>query len=256
MKSFLAFMGALAFACAFTCCSNDDDDDDDDEKPSSENPSDQEKGDADKDSAFVEKEFTVSLYSNPDTKYQWYWVNKNGAAFDSVSHSYKPSFVDVNGNEITNNGGTETWTFKTKAKGADSLMFCYKRPDQTIKPVKHKVPLTHGVILITPYGEELETIDTFVCHEGDSFFIVPFSENTSSDGCYWSWDNQEDAAAELVITDYVPGGGFDENGNPIPTIGFGNYCIYTFKKKASGADSLIFHRRSSTEIKDSMIIHF
>lgn len=71
------------------------------------------------------KEFQVTMKANPTTGYLWRWANKGVAAADSVSHSFK---VDEGGKPMCGRGGTDTWTFKAKEEGADSVVFFYVRP--------------------------------------------------------------------------------------------------------------------------------
>ncbi len=71
------------------------------------------------------KKFTLSMKSNPSTGYRWVWANKAEAAADSVSYEF---VADENKSKMMGAGGTDTWTFKAKAEGADSLVFLYVRP--------------------------------------------------------------------------------------------------------------------------------
>lgn len=66
------------------------------------------------------KNFIVNMKSNPTTGHRWIWANKAEAAADSVSFSYK---ADENKKPMFGAGGTDTWTFKAKDSGADSLVF-------------------------------------------------------------------------------------------------------------------------------------
>jgi len=118
MKSIFAFMGALAFACSFTCCSDDDD---------SEEPAPEVYDDLSGDIKTVKQTITVTMESNSSTGYQWIWMNKKDAAADSVSYYYKPLAFANDSMVRDGSGGTDVWTFKPKTEGADSLVF-YVRP--------------------------------------------------------------------------------------------------------------------------------
>ena len=237
MKSILAFMVALAFACSFTCCSNDDDDE------SSSNGSNIQLSNQNVND-FVEKEFTVLMFANPgSTGYDWVWANKAEAAADSVGFIFDENVVplDTTAEGVSHSiamGGIETWTFKTKETGVDSLVFYYVRS----------------------FEKNVAPIDTFVFYFGDNIINVSMFANPGSTGYDWIWANKDDAAADSVTFSFNPCTAPDVDGDQSILVGGGGFETWTFRKKSEGADSLVFYYLRSWEKNvapiDTLVCHF
>jgi len=63
--------------------------------------------------------FRIDFVSNPSTGYTWKWTNKQAITIvDSIDFSFTPKYPDRCGSP-----GIETWKFKGKKRGTESLEF-------------------------------------------------------------------------------------------------------------------------------------
>jgi inhibitor of cysteine peptidase len=66
---------------------------------------------------------TISLPSNPSTGYAWAWENRGKVTtIDSSGWSFRSDRPGMPGS-----GGCETWIFRAKARGTDTLRMVYRR---------------------------------------------------------------------------------------------------------------------------------
>jgi len=69
------------------------------------------------------EKLSFCLPSNPSTGYAWAWENRGKVTtIDSSSWSFRSDRPGMPGS-----GGCETWIFRAKARGTDSLRMVYRR---------------------------------------------------------------------------------------------------------------------------------
>ena len=67
--------------------------------------------------------FQIDFVSKPSTGYTWKWTNKQSITIvDSIDFGFTPFYPERCGS-----AGIETWKFKGKKKGTESLEFKYNR---------------------------------------------------------------------------------------------------------------------------------
>lgn len=74
---------------------------------------------------FINKEFTISLNSNPSTGYSWQWVNNTTTAVGKVVGE---EFVASNNSNLVGSAGVQKFKFKAIKRGRQVFMFHYIRP--------------------------------------------------------------------------------------------------------------------------------
>lgn len=66
----------------------------------------------------------LSYRTNPSTGYMWEWVNNNNEHIDSIENNF---ISDDNPQNYDGVGGVDTWIFKAKKVGIDSIVMIHHR---------------------------------------------------------------------------------------------------------------------------------
>jgi len=82
----------------------------------------------------VNKEFNITLESNPSTGYQWF-QDVNSSFLKIISSQYCPP-EDMNESNITGEPGTQIFTFKAVKTGKTDITMKYARPWENCLPAE------------------------------------------------------------------------------------------------------------------------